>query len=297
MSEALKVGKEKPRKGTAIGVGLRHAHFRDVLTAPAPLDFVEVHSENFFGKGGAARAFLLEVAQYYPVSLHSTAMGLGSESAIPDSYMPELKRLAEDVEPCLISDHVAFSRAEWLGHIVHSGDLLPVVFDRENLFRMVANIDHVQKVLGRRLLLENLSAYLTLPGSEMSETEFLTALTQETGCGLLVDLNNLYVNAKNQGVENVERYVRRWLESIPAEAVGELHLAGCSPVAAGELMIDDHARPVADEVWWLYAFALERFGPVPTLIEWDNDLPDWQVLTAEAEKARKIAEEVLPYGH
>ena len=297
MVNALNVGKENPRKGTAIGVGLRHAHFRDVLTEPAPLDFVEVHSENFFGHGGAGRAFLREVVQHYPVSLHSTAMGLGSESAMSALYMPQLKSLVEDVEPCLLSDHVAFSRAEWLGQTVHVGDLLPVVFDRVNLYRMVANIDRVQQVLGRRLLLENLSAYLTLPGSEMSETEFLTALTQETGCGLLVDLNNLYVNANNQGIENVERYVRRWLEGVPAGAVGELHLAGCSPVAAGELMIDDHARPVVDEVWWLYAFALERFGPVPTLIEWDNDLPDWKVLMAEAQKARKIAEEVLPYGH
>ncbi|WP_210395144.1 DUF692 domain-containing protein [Motiliproteus sediminis] len=276
-----------------IGVGLRHAHYGDVLADRAAIDFIEVHSENFFGRGGAARAILSEVAEQYPISLHSTAMGLGSDSAIPEAYLMALQGLVEMVSPILVSDHAAFTWSQLNGLPVHAGDLLPLAYNEETLERISRNIARCQHTLDRRLLLENVSAYLTPANSSLSETAFLTAVADESGCGLLVDLNNIVVNARNAGSSDVEGDARAWLDQIAPHHVGELHLAGYSEVSEGEIAIDDHARPVSDVVWSLYAHALRRFGAVPTLIEWDNDLPDWQVLLSEADKARQIAHKVL----
>lgn len=282
-------------QAATIGVGLRHPHYQDILAAPAPIDFIEVHSENFFGQGSVARSLLLEVAQRYPVSLHSTAMGLGSEHQIPESYLDSLTQLVEQVSPVMLSDHAAFAWSQWRDSPVHAGDLLPLAYNETSLEIICRNIDLCQQRLGQRLLLENLSAYLTPENSSMSETEFLCAIADNTGCGLLVDINNIVVNGRNQGVEDVEGYTKRWLDQIPAHQVGEIHLAGYSAVPSGEIVIDDHAQPVSDEVWLLYAYALNRFGPVPTLIEWDNQLPEWQALVAEAQKARILASEVIQH--
>lgn len=285
----------------AIGVGLRHPHYADVL-APSlnaatndsmKVDFVEVHSENFFAQGGASRALIKEVAEKYPISLHSTALGLGSKASISGGYLESLKELANVVDPFLMSDHAAFSWSEFDGKSVHAGDLLPIVFNEKNLKNMANNIDAVQQLTGQRLLIENLSAYLQPKNSALAETEFLVRLTELTQCGLLIDLNNLVVNANNFSDVSAYDYAQDWLLQIPTHVVGEIHLAGFTPVAEGELAIDDHSQPVSEIGWQLYQSALQRFGAVPTLIEWDNNLPSWHELLVEAHKARLVAESVI----
>lgn len=287
----------------AIGVGLRHPHYSDVLASSLnakeedakSIDFVEVHSENFFAKGGASRAFIKEVAEKYPVSLHSTALGLGSKAAIAGGYLESLNDLAKVVNPFLMSDHAAFSWSELDGQFVHAGDLLPIAFNQKNLRNMADNIDSVQQLTGRRILIENLSAYLIPKDSVIAETDFLVALTELTQCGLLVDLNNLVVNANNFSNERSIDYAKQWLQQIPTGIVGEIHLAGFTPANDGEFTIDDHSQPISDVGWQLYQFALQRFGAVPTLIEWDNNLPSWETLLGEAHKARVIAEKVITH--
>lgn len=291
----------KSENKVAIGVGLRHPHYADVL-APSlnieasdsmQIDFVEVHSENFFAQGGASRALIKEVAEKYPVSLHSTSLGLGSKASIAGGYLESLSELANIVNPFLMSDHAAFSWSEVEGKSVHAGDLLPIAFNEKNLKNMANNIDAVQQLTGQRLLIENLSAYLQPKESMLAETEFLVALTELTQCGLLIDLNNLLVNANNFSDISALEYAQDWLQKIPAHVVGEIHLAGFTPVAEGELAIDDHSQPVSDHCWQLYEFALQRFGAVPTLIEWDNNLPSWQELLLEAHKARIVSQLVM----
>lgn len=293
----------KSENTVAIGVGLRHPHYSDVL-APSvgnkdndakasSIDFVEVHSENFFAQGGASRALIREVAEKYPVSLHSTALGLGSKAAIAGSYLESLSELVKVVNPFLMSDHAAFSWSELDGRSIHAGDLLPIAFNQKNLKSMADNIDAVQQLTGRRLLIENLSAYLIPRNSVLAETEFLITLAELTQCGLLIDLNNLVVNANNFSNEKSIDYAKQWLQQIPRGIVGEIHLAGFTLVGKSELAIDDHSQPVSDVGWQLYQFALQRFGAVPTLIEWDNNLPTWQALLNEANKARMIANEVI----
>jgi uncharacterized protein (UPF0276 family) len=291
----------KSENKVAIGVGLRHPHYADVL-APSlnieisdsmKIDFVEVHSENFFAQGGASRALIKEVAEKYPISLHSTALGLGSKANIAGGYLESLNELTQVVNPFLMSDHAAFSWSELEGKSVHAGDLLPIAFNEKNLKNMANNIDAVQQLTGQRLLIENLSAYLQPKNTILAETEFLVALTELTQCGLLIDLNNLVVNANNFSDISALEYAQDWLQKIPTQVVGEIHLAGFTPVAEGELAIDDHSQSVSDHGWQLYEFALQRFGAVPTLIEWDNNLPSWQELLLEAHKARIVSELVM----
>jgi len=288
-----------------IGVGLRHDHFDDALNSPANIDFIEVHAENFFADGGASHAVLSEISQHYQVSLHATSLGLGSAVPPPKKQLEQLTSLVKCYQPILLSDHACFSWAEVSGVKTHAGDLLPIPFNDDSLSIMVANVKRAQQHLGRSILVENLSAYLELPGSTYDEAEFLVKLCQQSGCKLLVDLNNLIVNAINQPLFNAQlaennltatttlQHAKQWLDKIPAEFVGEIHLAGCTQVKDGELMIDDHSQPVSDDVWHLYRYALQSFGAVATLIEWDESLPLWQTLIAEAEKAKNIAVDVL----
>lgn len=294
----------KSENKVAIGVGLRHPHYADVLAssddsadevATESIDFVEVHSENFFAQGGASRALIQQVAKKYPVSLHSTALGLGSKAAIAGGYLDSLKHLSDSINPFLMSDHAAFCWGDLHGRPVHSGDLLPIAFNKKTLITMANNIDTVQQLTGQRLLIENLSAYIQPKNCSLSETEFLVELTELTQCGLLIDLNNLLVNGNNFSDLKSLDYAQQWLKNIPKQVVGELHLAGFSPVSEGALAIDDHSQAVSDDGWALYRFALQRFGAVPTLVEWDNNLPSWSVLLKEAHKARIIAKEVMLY--
>jgi len=284
-----------------IGVGLRHDHFYDALNSPASIDFIEVHAENFFANGGASHTVLSEISQHYKVSLHATSLGLGSAIPPPKRQLEQLMSLVERYQPILLSDHACFSWGEVSGVKTHAGDLLPVPFNDESLRIMVDNVNRAQQHLGRKILVENLSAYITLPGSTYHEAEFLIKLCQQSGCKLLIDLNNLIVNAvnqpllapqptvKNASAISILQRAKQWLDEIPVELVGEIHLAGCSQVSDGEFMIDDHSKPVSDDVWHLYHYALQRFGAIATLIEWDENLPSWQTLIAEAEKAKAIA--------
>lgn len=291
-----------------IGVGLRHQHYADVLAQPYDhtdntdntsnknhniIDFVEVHSENFFAQGGASRALIKDVAQLYPVSLHSTALGLGSYAHAANGYLDSLKELINVVNPFLMSDHAAFSWAELNGEIIHGGDLLPITFNQKTLMAMAENINALQQSTGRQILIENLSAYIQPEKATLLETEFLVKLTEMTQCGLLVDLNNLIVNAKNFSSKNEIEYAKNWLENIPKGLIGEIHLAGYTPVNNGEFIIDDHSQPISSIGWQLYQLTLQRFGKIPTLIEWDNNLPSWNTLLNEAKKARSIANEVF----
>lgn len=280
-------------KNLLIGVGLRHPHFTDILTTPKQVDFVEVHSENFFGQGGAALSVLSQVRENYPVSLHSTSMGLGSHHDVPLEYLERLKKLTHDIDPFLMSEHACFTWGKQQGKLIHSGDLLPVAHTRATLERMCEQIDRVQSFLGRQLVIENVSAYVKFDESYLSEAEFLSQLSKKTGAKILLDINNIAVNSLNFEGGNIQQSVKDYIEVLPVASVAQIHLAGCNIPPAGQLVIDDHARPVSDDVWQGYQLAIERFGAVPTLIEWDSDLPQWSVLVDEAQKAREIAQSVL----
>ena len=275
------------------GVGLRHPHYQDFGQAVTLPDFVEVHSENFFAPGGASRALIDSVRARCDVSLHGVGLGLGSAVGIDTQHLARLVDLTARIDPLQVSDHACFARAPLPGEAlpVHGADLLPLAFTPASLDILCGNVGRVQDALRRPLLVENLSAYWAFDDDCLIEPEFLAALCQRTGCGLLLDLNNLVVNASNAGAPDVVAAACRFVDALPAVAVGEYHLAGCTPVASGP-MIDDHSRPVSDTVWAVYAHALQAIGPRPTLVEWDLDLPAWSVLLGEADRARAVASAV-----
>jgi len=276
-----------------VGVGLRHPHFTDILSQPKEVDFIEVHSENFFGDGGAALSVLAQVRENYPISLHSTSMGLGSSEHIPIHYLESLNRLTQKIDPFLMSEHACFTWGHQQGQVIHSGDLLPIAHTQKTLKIMCEQIEKVQDYLGRQLIIENVSAYIKFDESYLSEADFLAQLCQRTGSKILLDINNIAVNSMNFENSDIQQSVTDYINELPVTSVGQIHLAGCNKPLAGELTIDDHACPVTDDVWLGYKKALNRFGAVPTLIEWDNDLPEWSLLVAEAQKARDIAQAVL----
>lgn len=259
------------------GIGLRSQHHAEFLERRPAIGWLEVHSENFFARGGLARDVLEEVSAHYPVSLHGVGLSIGSTDALDATHLAQLARLVRDFKPLLVSEHLAWGSVD--GRCAN--DLLPLPYTMEALRHMVARVGAVQERLGRQILIENVSSYLQFDGAEMAEWEFLCALAAESGCGILLDVNNLYVNAVNHGFDPDE-----YLRAIPPHAVQEIHLAGHSVERLGtrELLIDTHAAPVCSAVWDLYGAALERFGPVHTLIEWDAELPALDVLLAEARK-------------
>ncbi|MDQ2778539.1 MAG: DUF692 domain-containing protein [Pseudomonadota bacterium] len=271
------------------GMGLRQPHYAALLTAPPPLAFVEVHSENFYGDGGAALAVLHEARGHWPVSLHGVGLGLGSAVGIDGAHLERLASLAERIDPVRISDHACFARAprELAGPVVHGSDLLPIAFTEAALQIMVDNVGRVQERLGRSVLVENLSSYLRWSDDALPEPAFFNALTRRSGCGLLLDVNNLVVNALNAAPGRNEAAAVRaacdWIDAIDAASVGEIHLAGYD--AEGQLVIDDHGSRVHVPVWRVFDHALQRIGPRPTLIEWDTDVPALEVLLAEVAQA------------
>lgn len=287
-----------------IGIGWRHPHYLELLERQPVLDFLEVHSENFFAPGGAALAVLEQGRAHYPISLHGVGLSLGSAVGLDAWHLDQLERLVQRVDPVRVSDHAAFARGPVGGSLVHAADLLPIPFSTEALDVLCANVSQVQDRLRRVLLLENLSAYLRWnppeADSAWSETTFLSELSRRTGCQLLVDVNNIYVNALNarnrEGMAgDPVQHCRNWLDAIPIDVVGELHLAGHCHVtdAHGEIVIDDHGSRICDAVWDLYRYAVGRFGAVPTLIEWDTDVPALDVLLDEAAQARVHCTDVL----
>jgi uncharacterized protein (UPF0276 family) len=265
------------------GIGLRAPHYSEVLEQRPALGWVEVHSENFFG-GGAPLHTLLQVAQHYPVSLHGVGMGLASPDALDAEHLRELRRLCDAVGPASVSEHLCWNS---VGGIAIN-DLLPFPYTRDALDHVAARVQQVQDVLGRRILIENLSYYIAFRESEMREEEFLAELVAQSGCGILFDVNNLYVNAVNLGVD-AEAFIR----AIPAGAVGEYHLAG--PSLMNGCLVDTHSAPVYDAVWALYEDALRHIGKRPTLIEWDVDIPALAVLQSEARKAQQRMDAVDSY--
>jgi uncharacterized protein (UPF0276 family) len=256
------------------GVGLRKEHFDVVLSEKAAVPFFEVISENFMVDGGRPLAVLDAVRRDHAVALHGVSMSLGSAEPLDARYLARLKALVDRVQPAAVSDHLCWTGLG--GHNSH--DLLPLPFTEEAARVAARKIRRAQDVLGRRLLVENVSSYLEFRESEMGEAEFLRAVVEDADCGILLDVNNVYVNARNQGLDPV-----RFLDRIPACRVGQIHLAGHED--HGELVIDTHDHPVADPVWNLYREALLRFGPVPTLIEWDANIPPLEVVLGEARRA------------
>jgi uncharacterized protein len=260
------------------GIGLRAPHYREVLQQLPRLGWVEVHSENFFGGGSPLRT-LLRVREHYPVSMHGVGMGLASSAPLDQAHLSALRRLCDAVQPAAVSEHLSWNTSA--GLVIN--DLLPFPYTLEALSNVASRVEQVQEKLGRQLLVENLSSYLSFARSEMSEGEFLAELTRRTGCGILFDMENLHVNARNLGVD-----AEAFIKAIPAEAVKEYHLAGYSEIDG--CLVDTHDHPVYPEVWELYEFALQHIGPRPTLIEWDSDIPALPVLMGEAAKAQKRLE-------
>lgn len=286
-----------------VGIGWRHPHYGELLERLPALDFLEVHSENFFAPGGAALAVLEQGRAHYPVSLHGVGLSLGSAVGLDDWHLDQLQRLVQRIDPVRVSDHACFARGVFNGAVVHAADLLPIPFSTESLDVLCANVSRVQDRLQRRFMVENLSAYLRwkLPVTERvwAETEFLTTLARRTGCLLLVDVNNIYVNALNAqlregSVFDPVQACRAWLDAIPVDLVGEMHLAGHCHVSDehGDIVIDDHGSAVCGPVWDLYQHAVSRFGAVPTLLEWDTDVPTLDILLDEVRRARAVRAEV-----
>lgn len=287
-----------PMHVPVVGIGWRHPHYAQVLERQPALDFLEVHSENFFAQGGAALGVLEQGRAHYPISLHGVGLSLGSAVGLDAWHLDQLAQLVERIDPVRVSDHAAFARGSFQGHTVHAADLLPLPFSTEALNVLCANVSRVQDRLRRPFMVENLSAYLTwtIPDGERvwEEPAFFAELARRTGCSLLVDVNNIYVNALNArrtgSAADPLQICRDWLAAIPASAVGEMHLAGHCHVsdAHGEIVIDDHGSRVCGEVWDLYRHAVQCFGCVPTLIEWDTDIPALDVLLDEVGRARAV---------
>jgi uncharacterized protein (UPF0276 family) len=267
------------------GLGLRLGHMAEIAAAPAEMGtpWLEIHSETFMCAGGPRLALLDTIAARTPVSCHGVGLSLGSAEGLKSDHLERLRRLHARCRPVLVSEHLSWSitGGDYLN------DLLPLPYTAETLDVVCRNVDHAQDALGRKLLIENPSAYLTFPTSTLSETAFLNALVARTGCGILLDVNNIYVTASNT-TDDPLRQARAYLDDIDAGAVGEIHLAGHSIVGDGDdqMRIDTHSTHVCDDVWALYRDALERLGPRPTLIEWDQDLPALRVLQAEAARAQ-----------
>jgi uncharacterized protein (UPF0276 family) len=264
------------------GVGLKPQHYRDILDAAPDIGWFEVHAENYMGAGGPPHAYLTAVRERYPLSLHGVGLSIGGSGPLDKDHIGRLRALADRYEPALFSEHLAWSSHD----TVYLNDLLPLPYTEETLDRVCTHIDEVQSTLRRRMLLENPSTYVAFAETSMSEVAFLREVVRRTGCGLLLDVNNVFVQAANHGFE-----AAAYIDSYPAEHVGEIHLGGHDEDEDDDgsaLLIDDHGREVSDPVWALYARALARTGPKPTLIEWDNDVPDWPTLFAEARRADAV---------
>ena len=261
------------------GVGLRPPHYGHVLGTRPAVDWFEVISENFMVAGGRPLDVLQQVRADYPIVLHGVSLSIGSVDPVRTDYLARLRALAERIEPAWISDHVCWTGVG--GHNLH--DLLPLPYTEEALAHVVERVRRVQDALGRRIALENVSSYLSFCDSALSEWEFLAALAERADCAILLDVNNVFVSAFNHGFD-----ARRYLDGVPVERVVQFHLAGHSD--HGAYLLDTHDHPVRDEVWQLYATAVRRFGAVSTLVEWDDEIPAFERLHAEARRAAAVAQ-------
>ena len=259
------------------GIGLRAPHHAQVLAERPAVAWWEVHSENFFCAGGAPLAFLRSIREVYPVSLHGVGLSLGALDTLFEAHLDKLAALVERIEPAAVSEHLCWSSAG----AQHFNDLLPLPYTEAAVEQAASRIGRVQDRLQRPILVENVSSYLTFADSTMSEWDFLVTVARRSGCGILLDINDIYVSACNHGFD-----AKTYIDAIPAGLVGEMHLAGFAH--CDDFLIDTHGQPVHAPVWDLYAYALERLGPQPTLIEWDTDIPALAVLQGEAAKAERL---------
>jgi hypothetical protein len=264
------------------GTSLKHAHLPSILADDTQGGFFEVHAENYMGAGGPPHDALTHIRRDYPVSLHGVCMSIGGPQPLDKAHLGRFKSLVDRYEPALVSEHLAWSTH----NTTYFNDLLPLPYTPATLARVADHIDQVQEAIGRPILLENPSTYVAFPQSTMSETEFIRKLAQRTGCGLLLDVNNVFVSATNHGYSALI-----YLANFPLDHVGEIHLAGHARQADDEgdlLLIDSHDGPVANAVWILFEIVIGQCGPVPTLVEWDSAIPDWPILKAEAIAAQAI---------
>ena len=261
------------------GIGLRPPHYQAMLAQMPAVAFLEVHSENFFGDGGQPLKYLARFREDYTISTHGVGLSLGSTDPLDRDHLKKLKRLVDMIDPVLVSEHLC-----WVGvNGRFLNDLLPLPYTNESLAHVVQRVGEVQDFLKRPILIENVSSYLEFVDSTIPEWEFVREVASRAGCQILLDVNNIYVNAINHDFDPLT-----YLDAIVAGSVGEIHLAGFQDT--GEVLIDTHGTTVCDEVWRLYQYAIRRFGNVPTLIEWDTDIPALSVLLDEAEKADRILE-------
>ena len=262
------------------GLGFKPQHFASIRETRPALGFFEIHAENYLGAGGAPHAMLTALRQDYAISIHGVGLSIGGPSLDP-AHLARVKALCDRYQPDSFSEHLA-----WSSHgNEYLNDLLPLPYTQATLDRVCDHVDRVQDVMGRRLLLENPATYVIFAQSEIPETEFMTEIARRTGCGLLLDVNNVFVSCVNHRTDPLE-----WLDSFPLDRVGEIHLGGHDEedLPSGPLLIDSHGREVAEPVWALYAEVLDRAGSLPTLVEWDNDVPAFPVLLAEAARASDL---------
>lgn len=265
-----------------VGVGFKPEHFADIFAQPQPVGFFEVHAENYMGAGGPPHAQLARLREDYALSIHGVGLSIGSMQPLDRDHLTRLKTLCDRYLPQSFSEHLAWSTHD----SVFLNDLLPLPYTGETLNRVVEHVDQVQAVLGRQMLLENPATYLLFEESTIEETDFLAEVTRRTGCGLLLDVNNVFVAATNHNLDP-----RDYIARFPLEAVREIHLSGHSETVddfGAPLLIDSHDTPVKDPVWALYETVIGGVGPVASLVEWDNDVPAWSVLRAEAVAAERI---------
>jgi hypothetical protein len=264
------------------GVGYKAQHFNDILAAPGAVTWLEIHAENYMGDGGRPLAQLRHLAERFAISVHGVGLSIGGEGPLDAAHLARLKHLCDWLRPASFSEHLAWSTHDG----AYLNDLLPLPYTPATVARVADHVDHVQSVLGRRMLLENPSSYLAFAGAEMAEVEFLREVAARTGCGLLLDVNNVFVSAANLDFD-----AAAYLADFPLDLVGEIHLGGHFVDAddhGAVLLIDHHGAAVVDPVWALYADVIAKAGARPTLIEWDNDVPDWPELVAEAARAAAI---------
>ena len=269
------------------GVGLKAEHYETILRSRPDIGWFEIHAENYMGDGGPPHHYLDAIREHYPISLHGVGLSIGADDPLDKDHLNRLKALNERYRPGLFSEHLAWSTHGG----VYFNDLLPVPYTEETAIRVSDHIAEVQDVVGRRMLLENPSTYLTFADSTMSEVGFLETVADKSGCGLLLDVNNVFVSATNHGY-SPEGYI----DAFPLELVGEIHLGGHAEDEDDQgdrLLIDAHDRPIIDPVWALYARVIDKAGPIATLVEWDSDVPAWPILFAEAERAERVLERAV----
>lgn len=267
------------------GVGFKAEHAKDIFGNAPAVGWFEIHPENYMVAGGPRLAMLEELCAHYPVSMHGVGLSLGGGEKLSENHLADLKRLVDRFDPAMVSEHIAWSSHEGL----YMADLLPTPMTKTSLDQLVQAIETVQDYIGRRILIENPTSYMPLPQNSIPELDFITEAARRSGCGLLIDVNNVYISAHNLGFD-----AKAFIDAVPGDLVGEIHLAGHERDANpdDDVLIDTHSRPVADPVWALFDQLISRIGPRPTLIEWDNDVPGWDVLAAEA----ALADRYLHHG-